>query len=73
MPFSSPRDLPDPGIEPESPALQADSLPFEPPGKPMFSIFCTFRDWFKNSRLAFSPLVYINDVIAFSSGLNFFS
>ena len=27
------RDLPDPGIEPGSPALQADSLPSEPPGK----------------------------------------
>ena len=27
-------DLPDPGIEPRSPALQADSLPSEPPGKP---------------------------------------
>ena len=26
-------DLPDTGIEPASPALQADSLPFEPPGK----------------------------------------
>ena len=31
--FPSPRDLPDPGIEPGSPALQADSLPSEPPGK----------------------------------------
>ena len=30
----SPRDLPDPGIEPSSPALQADALPSEPPGKP---------------------------------------
>ena len=30
----SPRDLPDPEIEPQSPALQADSLPSEPPGKP---------------------------------------
>ena len=30
IPFS--RDLPDPGIEPGSPALQADSLPSEPPG-----------------------------------------
>ena len=29
LPFPSPRDLPDPGIEPESPALQADSLPTE--------------------------------------------
>ena len=32
--FPSPADLPDPGIEPGSPALQADSLPIEPPGKP---------------------------------------
>ena len=31
--ISSPRDLPDPGIEPGSPALQADALPSEPPGK----------------------------------------
>ena len=30
----SPGDLPDPGIEPGSPALQADSLPSEPAGKP---------------------------------------
>ena len=28
------RDLPNPGIEPRSPTLQADSLPAEPPGKP---------------------------------------
>ena len=33
LPFPSPGDLPDPGIEPRSPALQADALPFEPPGK----------------------------------------
>ena len=32
--FPSPGDLPNPGIEPGSPALQADSLPSEPPGKP---------------------------------------
>ena len=30
LPFPSPGDLPDPGIEPGSPALQADSLPTEP-------------------------------------------
>ena len=30
LPFPSPRDLPDPGIEPWSPALQADSSPSEP-------------------------------------------
>ena len=34
LPFLSPGDLPDPGIEPRSPALQADSLLSEPPGKP---------------------------------------
>ena len=34
LPFPSPGDLPDPGIEPGSPGLQADALPSEPPGKP---------------------------------------
>ena len=34
LPFPSPGDLPDPGIEPGSPALQADALLSEPPGKP---------------------------------------
>ena len=29
-------DLPNPGIEPRSPTLQADSLPSEPPGKPKY-------------------------------------
>ena len=33
-PLPSPGHLPNPGIEPRSPALQADSLPAEPPGKP---------------------------------------
>ena len=32
--FPSPEDLPNPGIEPTSPILQADSLPTDPPGKP---------------------------------------
>ena len=35
LPFPSPGDLPDPGIEPGSPALQADALPSEPTGKPL--------------------------------------
>ena len=34
LPFPSPGDRPDPGIEPRSPALQADALSSEPPGKP---------------------------------------
>ena len=43
LPFSSPGNLPDPGIEPMSlvsPALQVDSIPLAPPGKPI-SHFCT--------------------------------
>ena len=34
LPFPSPGDLPNTGIEPGSPALQADALLSEPPGKP---------------------------------------
>ena len=34
LPCPPPGDLPDPRIEPGSPALQVDSLPSEPPGKP---------------------------------------
>ena len=33
-PFTSPGDLPNPGIQPRSAAFQADSLPAEPPGTP---------------------------------------
>ena len=36
--FPSPGDLPDLGIEPRSPALQADALPSEPPGE----VICFF-------------------------------
>ena len=36
LPFAYPGDLPDPGIEPRSPALRADSLLSEPPGKPIW-------------------------------------
>ena len=37
LPFPSPEYLPDPGIKHWSPTLQADSLPSEPPGKPLWS------------------------------------
>ena len=33
LPFPSPEDLPNPGIKPGSPALQADALPSKPPGR----------------------------------------
>ena len=35
LPFPSPGDLPNPGVEPRSPTLQTDSLPAVPPGKPV--------------------------------------
>ena len=35
LPCHPPGDLSNPGIKPRSPALQADSLPSEPPGKPL--------------------------------------
>ena len=46
LPFPSPGDLPDPGIKPRSLALQAGSLPFEPPGKPgiWYARFSTFPE-----------------------------
>ena len=38
LPFPSPGDLPNPGTEPRSPTLQADTLSSEPPGKQAFSM-----------------------------------
>ena len=53
LPFPSPGDLSYPEIEPESPALQVDYLPSEPPGKPLTGIQrmalalcnCAFWTW----------------------------
>ena len=47
LPFPSPGDLPDPGIEPRSAALQADALPSEPPGKSKLSLLMHTRDTFR--------------------------
>ena len=38
LPFPSPGDLPDPGVEPRSPTLQVDALTSEPPGKPHYNM-----------------------------------
>ena len=38
LPCPSPGDLPNPGIKPWSPTLQADSLPSEPPQKPIYAM-----------------------------------
>ena len=39
IPFPSPGDLPHPGIKPRTSALQADSFPSEPPGKPLTIVY----------------------------------
>ena len=44
LPFYSSGDLPDPGIEPRSPALQTDSLPNELQGKPYVPCLQLFQD-----------------------------
>ena len=43
LPFPSPGDLPYPGIEPGSHALQAEALPSELPGKPQFNVNLHFK------------------------------
>ena len=43
LPFPSPGDLPNPGMEHRSPALQADSLPSKPPGKPTDKTFLSME------------------------------
>ena len=45
LPFPSPVELPNPGIKPKSPALQANALTSEPPGKPtLFNVQCSYSD-----------------------------
>ena len=43
LPFPSPGDLPNPGIEPRSLTLQADALTSEPPGKPKENIIQNYN------------------------------
>ena len=50
LPFPSPEDLPNPGIKPGSPELQADPLPSEPPGKP-HELYSTWNSLDQNTRV----------------------
>ena len=64
MPFLSPGDLPDPGIEPGSPAFQADGLTSEPPGK-LFSESCL------NDHLLFIRVHgFVDNILPFSGTLS---
>ena len=57
QPFPSPGDRPDSGIKPGPPALQADSLPSEPPGKPLlFILFIQTIYWMASNLLFKSTL-----------------
>ena len=67
LPFPSPGDLPDPGIEPGSPAFQADALTSELPGKPKiicghgYTTFQRFTGFYRISLSfpIFSFLIYL--------------
>ena len=60
LPFPSPGDLPNPGIEPRSPALQADTLPSEPPGMG-FSKSNAKRELYSNTSLPQDIRESLND------------
>jgi len=58
LPFPSPGDLPNPGIEPGSPALQAEALPSEPPGMPLKKIFFNQSDcWLADPISILNPIL----------------
>ena len=46
QPFPSPGDLPNPGIEPKSPAVQVDSFSSEPPGKPRLYLLACCNSYY---------------------------
>ena len=62
--FPSPGYLPDPGIEPRSPALQADALTSEPPGKPFSSIWSALFPVFYNSFFILFVELFFNSRIS---------
>ena len=61
LPFPSPGGLPDPGIEPRSPTLQADTLPSEPPGKPKSQL----------KRIYFLTDIFLSMISFLSANYNF--
>ena len=60
--------LPDPGIKPGSPALQADSLPAEPIGKPKTQCCCTLNRLQYNVNIIFiytgKPKIHVTHCMA---------
>ena len=64
LPFPSPGDLPDPGIEPGSPTLQADALPSEPLGKPFFHWSVFYLQYYINFK---GPMYWFDILIDYTS------
>ena len=65
MPCHPPGDLPDPGIEPGSPALEADALTSEPPGKDSIPVGLKVAD--ADSYLNFSSVQWLRRVRLFAT------
>ena len=59
LPFPSPGDLPNPGIKPGSPALEADALSSEPPGKPMSMMLAVGYSYIAFIRLKKCPSILV--------------
>ena len=57
LPFLPPGDLPNPGIKPESLALQADSLPSEPPGSPTLTEITDLNKGSLGSAIVFKHIL----------------
>ena len=70
LPCPPPRGLPNPGIEPRSPTLQADSLPAEPQGKPSVDLYSSLILSSHLHNILFNPLVIFTYYIFHSK--NFF-
>ena len=51
LPFPSPGDLPNPGMEPGSPILEADALTSEPPRKPRVEVRLSKIQYFFNVKV----------------------
>ena len=73
MPCPPPGDLPNPGIKPRSPELQADSLSSEPPGKPTWDhplagILVSFGYNSVSCLSQFPPIALVMQFITLSSG-----
>ena len=53
LPFPFPGDLPDPGVKPAIPKLEADSLPIESLGKPIFKQYCKLNICYQCVNVSF--------------------